>query len=90
MTTYRALSHTPEDSFTVLSWQIQVEQDDVWAGYGAGVDLVDVTKHRLPIPVAGKGCVDVVMFERFLDEKDVCGVVLDEDDVQFAARLLRS
>lgn len=86
MTTYRALSHTPEDSFTVVSWQIQVEQDDVGAGDGACVDLVDVTKHRLPVPVAGKGCVDLVVFERFLDEKDVGGVVLDEDDIQLAAR----
>jgi hypothetical protein len=86
MTAYWTLSQTRQDSFTVVSWEIQIEKDDVGTGYGSRVDLIDITKHRLPVPVACKSCVDVMVFERLVNEKDVRGVVLNQDDVQLAAR----
>ena len=90
MTAYRAPSQTHEDSFAAVSWEIQVKQHDIGARDYPCVDLVDVIKHLLAVALAGKRRVDVVVFERLLDQVNVRGVVLCENNVQLAAMSLTS
>ena len=73
-----------------MSRKVQVQKYKVRAGHSAGVDFLDIAQHLLTVPVAGKISLNVVVLERFRGQKDVTGVVLNNNDVELSAGGVRS
>ena len=68
--------------------QIEIKQDDVRARQLCPVDVVDVPKHALALTMARQPSFNAVVRQRLFHKKDVSGTILDQYDLELAARPL--